>query len=262
MSQWRDLNPWPLPYQGSALPLSYFGIQCSHKSDSVYNITTSFKCHIPGIKCHFSIHYRSHIVALKLERATRFEPATYSLEGCRSTNWATPACYLLIYWFIDLLIYWFIDLLTQSNCQWNSTSNNQRTKSTIKQFIKSIHKQVGGEGFEPSKAFANGFTVRPSWPLWYPPSYPFYRLNILFPEQKECKIIPIFDINQTIDLNIFQKTGAVWAHFLWIRIIALLHKFPWGIYPPHFPEYRLSYHQLHSGQKINQLIDKRRDEHT
>ena len=25
------------------------------------------------------------------ERKTRFEPATYSLEGCRSTNWATPA---------------------------------------------------------------------------------------------------------------------------------------------------------------------------
>ena len=25
-SQWRDLNPRPLPYQGSALPLSYMGI--------------------------------------------------------------------------------------------------------------------------------------------------------------------------------------------------------------------------------------------
>ncbi len=27
------------------------------------------------------------------ERETRLEPATYSLEGCRSTNWATPAFY-------------------------------------------------------------------------------------------------------------------------------------------------------------------------
>ena len=27
----------------------------------------------------------------KSERVTRLEPATYSLEGCRSTNWATPA---------------------------------------------------------------------------------------------------------------------------------------------------------------------------
>lgn len=29
--------------------------------------------------------------------------------------------------------------------------------------------QVGGEGFEPTKAYANRFTVCPSWPLWYPP---------------------------------------------------------------------------------------------
>ena len=26
-SQWRDLNPWPLPYQGSTLPLSYIGFK-------------------------------------------------------------------------------------------------------------------------------------------------------------------------------------------------------------------------------------------
>ncbi len=25
LSRWRDLNPRPLPYQGSALPLSYIG---------------------------------------------------------------------------------------------------------------------------------------------------------------------------------------------------------------------------------------------
>ena len=27
MSRWRELNPWPLPYQGSALPLSYNGFE-------------------------------------------------------------------------------------------------------------------------------------------------------------------------------------------------------------------------------------------
>ena len=53
LSQWRDLNSWPLPYQGNALPLSYIGN--------------------------------------KRERETGFEPATFSLEGWRSTNWATPA---------------------------------------------------------------------------------------------------------------------------------------------------------------------------
>ena len=59
MSQWRELNPWPLPYQGSALPLSYIGS------------------------------------SIKKERETRFELATLSLEGWRSTNWATPAYILL-----------------------------------------------------------------------------------------------------------------------------------------------------------------------
>lgn len=29
---------------------------------------------------------------------------------------------------------------------------------------------VGGAGFEPAKKLINGFTVRPSWPLWYPPN--------------------------------------------------------------------------------------------
>ena len=53
MSQWRNLNPRPFPYQGNALPLSYIG--------------------------------------LKVERETGLEPATFSLEGWRSTNWATPA---------------------------------------------------------------------------------------------------------------------------------------------------------------------------
>ena len=53
MSQCRDLNSGPLPYQGNALPLSYIG--------------------------------------LNVERETGFEPATFSLEGWRSTNWATPA---------------------------------------------------------------------------------------------------------------------------------------------------------------------------
>ena len=55
-SQWRELNPWPLPYQGNALPLSYIG--------------------------------------KKKERETGFKPATLSLEGWRSINWATLALYI------------------------------------------------------------------------------------------------------------------------------------------------------------------------
>ena len=37
-------------------------------------------------------------------------------------------------------------------------------------FNISLQLPVGGEGFEPSKSKDNGFTVRPIWPLWYPPS--------------------------------------------------------------------------------------------
>ena len=34
-----------------------------------------------------------HRRSMKSERETRFELATFSLEGWRSTNWATPACF-------------------------------------------------------------------------------------------------------------------------------------------------------------------------
>jgi hypothetical protein len=44
LSQWRELNPRPFPYQGNALPLSYIG-------------------------------------SAILERKTGFEPAALSLEG-------------------------------------------------------------------------------------------------------------------------------------------------------------------------------------
>ena len=56
-SLWRELNPRPLPYQGSALPLSYKG-RCVFRS--------------PAFAC---------ASAALVERETRFEPATFSLEG-------------------------------------------------------------------------------------------------------------------------------------------------------------------------------------
>ena len=59
LSLWRELNPRPLPYQGSALPLSYKGF---------YQNTT---------EC--SIVKKEHLALV--ERETRLEPATFSLEG-------------------------------------------------------------------------------------------------------------------------------------------------------------------------------------
>ena len=76
MSQQWDLNPWPLPYQGSALPLSYVGLYFSLQ-------LWAFSLQLPA----YCEPYTAHL----LERKTRFELATYSLEGYRSTNWATSA---------------------------------------------------------------------------------------------------------------------------------------------------------------------------
>ena len=64
-----------------------------------------------------------------LERETRLEPATYSLEGCRSTNWATPAI----------------------------------LKRTVER------KCVGRGGFEPPNSEEDRFTVCCRWPLDYLP---------------------------------------------------------------------------------------------
>ena len=40
---------------------------------------------------YYKVYYYSHLFFKKMERETRVELATFSLEGWRSTNWATPA---------------------------------------------------------------------------------------------------------------------------------------------------------------------------
>ena len=82
-------------------------------------------------KCSTTELQRRSVAAYpERERETRFEPATYSLEGCRSTNWATPAS----------------NILQKSDYH------------------------VGKDGFEPPNAEANRFTVCCRWPLDYLPS--------------------------------------------------------------------------------------------
>ena len=41
-----------------------------------------------------------------------------------------------------------------------------------------LSEDVGGAGFEPAKSYDNGFTVRPSWPLWYPPGQYFKNFSL------------------------------------------------------------------------------------
>ena len=43
---------------------------------------------------------------------------------------------------------------------------------------KNTKSNVGGDGFEPPKAYASRFTVCPIWPLWYPPENSIFQNNV------------------------------------------------------------------------------------
>ena len=45
---------------------------------------------------YYKVYYYSHLFFKKMERETRVELATFSLEGWRSTNWATPALFVMV----------------------------------------------------------------------------------------------------------------------------------------------------------------------
>lgn len=136
-SQWRDLNPWPLPYQGSTLPLSYIGWK------QIRNLNRYSLCQVRI-----------------MERKTGLEPATLSLEGWCSTKWATSAfaktCYL-VKSNTSFAFYWLL-FKQQSPCCLNF---NQYPWSF---FV------VGREGFEPSNSEEDRFTVCCRWPLDYLPN--------------------------------------------------------------------------------------------
>ena len=161
-SQQWDLNPWPLPYQGSALPLSYVGF-CSVYSYLFAVCSNWFQtanCSPPT----------AHLIQ---ERKTRFELATYSLEGYRSTNWATSAFQFAVISSLFAVRYSNCLLPTQ-NCQlplWGEKDSNLRSRS-------------------------NGFTVRPIWPLWYPPICWFRIYDLRFRNYKFEIEHSIFEINR------------------------------------------------------------------
>ena len=114
-------------------------------------------------------------VPLLLERKTRFELATYSLEGYRSTNWATSA--------------FFNERMSELVIDW--VFNHSFTH----QFPHSL--KLWGEKDSNLRSRSNGFTVRPIWPLWYPPKS-FIDLVIYW--IVECLIHSIYNsINQQIN---------------------------------------------------------------
>lgn len=84
----QDLNPRPTDYKSVALPtelcqrLNFFARSLRFfpsNSSAWYEIfrKTDYRCAVRDDKLR--------------KRETGLEPATYSLEGCRSTNWAIPA---------------------------------------------------------------------------------------------------------------------------------------------------------------------------
>ena len=100
---------------------------------------------------NFNLHLENKVSSL--ERETGFEPATFSLEGWRSTNWATPA---------------FFSGLSSKDYNISKKPSSQLFRWTT---------FVGGAGFEPAKVKTNRFTVCPRWPLEYPPALIFSNLR-------------------------------------------------------------------------------------
>ena len=86
------------------------------------------------------------------ERETRLEPATCSLEGCRSTNWATPAYTRLLGYFLALQNYKINLFLCKS---WGKQDSNLwRHKSTDLQSVP-----VGRFGIPPTASKFQAFSL-------------------------------------------------------------------------------------------------------
>jgi hypothetical protein len=81
MSRYGELNPRPLPYQGSALPLSYNG-GSSVGSLSTVRQVISWQLAVAALQPQTA----NRRLQTEKERKTGLEPATYSLEGYRSTK--------------------------------------------------------------------------------------------------------------------------------------------------------------------------------
>ena len=70
---WRDLNSWPLPYQGSALPLSHKGLSVSGNLHQWASCT----CFAVSLQALFSTERKKPVIGI--------EPTTYGLQNRCST---------------------------------------------------------------------------------------------------------------------------------------------------------------------------------
>ena len=89
---WVDIHSFP-----DSKPIASYRLKVNHilgGQDGVlafFPTTSSIKLLEASAIPFISNGTKTTEYLLLIERETRFELATYSLEGCRSTNWATPA---------------------------------------------------------------------------------------------------------------------------------------------------------------------------
>lgn len=157
----RNRTGEPLPYQGSALPTELRG-------RSLFKGQLTNSCIRP--------------ISLKLERETRLELATSSLEGWSSTNWATPAnIYRLIWKSLNhLLSSRTFEPFDRRRC---SSDNGRMHNSEIQSPTYDSFMAGGGGRIWTSEGIADRFTVCSLWPLGNP------TLSILIQIYSNCTIV-------------------------------------------------------------------------
>ncbi len=133
----------------------------------------------------------------RAERETRLEPATYSLEGCRSTNWATPALISLFFFQRTLRLY-----------AWIRRGGLPLSYSRILIFKELRNLSVGRRGFEPRNSEEDRFTVCCRWPLDYLPDC--HHLHFTY-EPKEGVEPPTYWLQISSSTN--WATSAYFFHF-------------------------------------------------
>ena len=118
-----------------------------------------------------------HRLSQGIERETRLELATPTLEGLCSTNWAIPACLLLRV----KIVVGREGLLESCGFSWTRLRLGSNLRILLKRSpMLNLSTDVGREGFEPPKSYDSRFTVYPSWPLWYLPGNSISEWTIFF----------------------------------------------------------------------------------
>ena len=119
MSGWQDSNLRPpRPKRGAMTGLRYTPnghLKKNTKSMVLFERKTGFEPATFSLEGWRSTNWATFAwveYIFKIERKTGFEPATFSLEGWRSTNWATFAYFYLVISYKELVARTRVELVT------------------------------------------------------------------------------------------------------------------------------------------------------